>query len=75
MVPPARSLSVSNTRGHEAVPGSYVCASMKAGPGPCVPSHLLVARCVSLGRVRKRFPTETARGRGDHFSLQEPVDA
>ena len=38
-----RALPQPDRRGHEAVPGSQVRASMKAGLGPSVPKHLLVA--------------------------------
>jgi hypothetical protein len=40
--------TIHHTRGHETVPGSDVRASLKGGPGPCVPRHLLVAKSAHL---------------------------
>jgi hypothetical protein len=57
-----RALPEPDTRGHEAVPGSFVCASMKAGPGPCVRSHLLVAR--STTRIPAALGASPIEGAG-----------
>jgi hypothetical protein len=45
---------VSDTGDHEAAPDSDVRASMKAGPGPSVPRHLLVATSTYAITTRPR---------------------